>query len=239
MTSSDAAANRKKRAAILKKRREDGKAKPVISSVRKKKHAEVARLKAEKLAMKKELQKQKKTMADEIKAGKKKINDERKRNAKLEKELRERRAKDKKVEREKKKQTLCKDSELAILHQKMVLAVPTVLQMKNFTSKDHSLHREAMISTWTALRKYLTVCNKIHFESSKKKKASKAPRGGHHSNAPVFKNRPLFLPDIGEPIDEAEYKKVTRQLFGNKSKSSGEKKKKKKKRIAPTFVGPA
>jgi len=242
-TNSDAAAFRKRRAAILKNRREAGKVKPVMSSATKKARAEVAKLKADKLAMRKDLQMQKKKMADEIKAGKKKISDEKKRNEKLEKELRGKKARKKKVDGEKKKKSFCKDTELGVLHRKMILAVPSVQRMKNFTSKDHSEHREAMNSIWAALRKYLSVCNKTQFESSKRKKIKKAPpaRANAFGEGGGFKNRPLseLLPDIGKKIDEAHYKKVTRQLFGSSGSGDPKKKKKKKKRIAPTFVGPS
>lgn len=121
----------------------------------------------------------------------------------------------------------------------MIQAVPSIQRMKKFTSKDHSEHREAMSSMWAALRKYLSVCNKTHFESSKRKKIKKAPpaRVNAFGEGGGWKKRRVqdILPDIGKNIDEAHYKKVTRQLFGSAGSGDPKKKKKKKKRIAPTF----
>lgn len=239
LNSSDASANRKRRVAILKKRRAEGKVKPVTSGKRKQKSAEVAKLKAEKLAMKNQMQKEKKKMGDDIKAAKKKIKDEQRRNAKLEKELKSRKAREKKAEKQQIKSKVCNDAELGVLHKKMLSAVPTVREMQTFTSKDHSLHREVMSSVWTELRKYLVLCHKKRFESVKKaKKATKAKTRSGSTN-PVFRNRPVFLPDIGTDVDEAAYKKATAAIFGKQRTSPPKpgKKKKKRKRIAPTLIG--
>lgn len=227
---SQAAANRKRRAEILKERREAGKVKPV-PKLRQKQRAQVAKLKAEKLAIKKDLQKQKKKLADEIRSNKKKLADEKKRIARLQKDL--------KKKKEKLPTPACNDTDLGVIHRKMISAVPSVQLMKSFTSKDHSEHREAMSFIWASLRKYLSACNKTHFESAKrkKKKPLSSPSNAFGEGGGWKKrNVAEILPDIGENIDEAHYKRVTKQLFGSSGSGSGPRKK--KKRIAPTFVSP-
>jgi len=243
MTTSDATANRKRRAAILKQRRRDGKVKQVMSSTPRNARAASAKLKAAKLAEREKHQREKREMRDEIKAQKKKIREEKMRNAKLERELRSKNARDARQKREAEKKDNCTDTNLTAIRQSMMAAVPTALEMRKMTSAAFSRRRETMSSTWSSLRKFLVACHKKHFESAKKKKVARATRGNssNGSGAPVFKNRPLFLPDIGQDVNEAAYKKATAAAFGrgNVRKHGVPKPKKKGKspRITPTFLG--
>lgn len=241
MAISEATANRKRRAAILKQRRRDGKVKQVMSSTLRNKRAAGAKLKADKLAQRERAQREKREMRAEIKAQKKEITEERMRNAKLERELRSANAREARQKRETRKTDGCTDTNLMAIRQAMMAAVPTALEMRGLTSAAFSRRRETMSSTWTSLRKFLVACHKKHFESAKKKKVAKAPRRNpsNGSGAPVFKNRPVFLPDIGQVIDEAAYKKATAAAFGqgNVRKPGIPKKKGESPRIAPIFLG--
>ncbi|CAN0254797.1 unnamed protein product [Ectocarpus sp. 6 AP-2014] len=240
MAISEATANRKRRAEILKQRRRDGKVKQVMSSTLRNKRAAGAKLKADKLAQRERAQREKGEMRAEIKAQKKEIREERMRNAKLERELRSANAREARQKRETGKKDACTDTNLMAIRQAMMAAVPTALEMRGLTSAAFSRRRETMSSTWTSLRKFLVACHKKHFESVKKKKVAKAPRNpSKGSGAPVFKNRAVFLPDIGQVIDEAAYKKATAAAFGqgNVRAPGIPKKRGKSPRIAPIFLG--
>lgn len=244
-STADVAANRKRRAAILKKRREDGQLKPLLDSKRKQQRAEVAKLKAENLAIKKRAQKEKKEAAAAIKAGKKEINEQNKLKRELEKELRRNNTLERKAGIEKKKNELCKDISLVDLHQRMQKAVPEIREMKNFTSKDYSERKQVAISIWSDLRKHLSYCNKAQFESKRKKKIKKAPRAKQAHL--VMKNRSAdyLVPDwIVDEVDPAAYKRANQNFVRRSPRPkpsvpvTPRPNNKKKKRVAPTLVRP-
>ena len=226
------AARRRRRVEILKARRASGKIKAAIPTALKKKRAEVERLKKEKLSMKKTMDKNKAQMRAQVKQAKQRINAEKKRNALLEKKLRQERAQAKKKAKKESMQSQCSDAHLSALHGRMVSAVPHTAEIKALTNKEYSHRRKEMVSAWTAVKKYLATCHKAKFESAKRSKPKKTcnRRSG---SMPAFRNRPVFLPDIGVDIDEAAFNKATAQIFG---RASPLKTNKKKKKLAPTFV---
>lgn len=208
---------RRKRAELVKQRRQVGKLKPFVAEATRKRRDEINRMK------------------EEIRAGKQKINDERRRNKNIEKELKAAKAADKKREKEAKVNKSCTVAELSAFRKRMLSAVPSVDEMKQFTSKDMSCRREDMSSVWTGLRKHLVMCGAKKFNSVRKARTARVarkPSAEKNVEEKLFKDRPVFIPDIGVDVDEAHYERVNAELFGDRNTPA----KKKKKRIAPTFV---